>query len=98
MNYKDICAAIVDGEVGPKTFDAIRQAMNHVEKRSFYEISAGDIVQFNSRANPKYLYGLQAEVTKRNRKTYTIEMLRGAGRFRKGEIVRAPMSIVEKVR
>lgn len=97
MDYREVCSAIVSGQISPEHFPQIQQSMNHVKELKSMDISIGDKVRFNSSVNPKYLHGAEAKVCKVNRTTFALKMLSSRGKFLENSTLTAPKNIVEKV-
>ena len=97
MTGSEICEAIVNGKIDKTWFPRIMQAIQHVQEVNRPYIRVGDKVKVYGNVNPKYLVGLEATVIKVNDKSYKIRLLSARGRFRMGQELRAPKSIIDKV-
>ena len=77
---------------------AVKQRKEIVLSRMVLDLKPKDIVRFNSKTRPKYLVGLEAEVTKVNQKTVGVKIVEGdvfkARRYGKSAF-RCPISLIE---
>ena len=99
---EEIIDAILDGVVDndmDKLNSAIKQRKEIKNSRKILFISVGDSVGFNSQANPKYLQGKVALVTKVNKSTVTVDMPEDYSlrKYSGSRGVRCPISIVDKI-
>ena len=97
----DVVKAILSGEV--TTYDAIYDAIKLKKEtdaaQNLITVSVGDTFRFTDNSNPKYLKGLSAKVTKKNRKTVVVTTPDDSdyGRFSNCAHLKVPTTMVEKV-
>jgi len=63
----------------------------------FAALQVGDRVKFNDSVNPKYMKGVFATVTAKRRTKVSIKLDSAVGKFRAGEQITTPVTIVDKV-
>jgi|SRR6476469_3777327 len=84
----------------PSQLSQIKQAVKQREEillqRTLNDLMKGSKVKFNNKTRPKYLVGLEAEVTKVNAKSVKVKIddSESARRYGHGEI-RVPFSLIE---
>src|SRR6187551_2380587 len=98
-----IISTIIDGNVDASLDGisaAIKSRRDAINSKKLFSIVPGDTVKINSLCRPRYLVGLQGEVTRVNQKTVSMR-IREEDKFRArkygyGEF-RTPISLVDKV-
>jgi len=103
ITFEQLVEAILNG-VADDNIDslsaAIKKRREIKNSTKMFMINPGDKVIFNRSANPKYLQGITATVTKINKTTVSVDIpddAWGARKYRGSKGVRTPISIVDKL-
>jgi hypothetical protein len=96
MTIKEILSLVYDGSLD-SDLTALTAAINARQWmiKPVYRFKIGDKVRFNETASPRYIIGHTATVMGLNPKSCQVILDEDCGKFRKGQSVKAPNSIIQ---